>query len=157
MYYNVYNCGEQKNVNNKAQSGTVQRIMIGLIVVAAVSVLALNYISGIGINYGVAINESEYEIFSATQGITNVTEQMTDSFVSDTGEQTSADNIIDLMVTNGYGMIKLFFMIPSLINDLASAAAQAIGVPPIMVWAVFSIITIMILYAAYEAIMKVRS
>lgn len=144
-------------MNKKAQAGTVQRIMIGLIVVAAVSVLGLNYISSMGVNYGVAINESEYEIFSATQGITNVTEQMTDSFVSDTGEQTSANNIIDLMVTNGYGMIKLFFLIPSLINDLALAAAEATGVPPIMVWLVFSIILVMILYSAYEAIMKVRS
>lgn len=145
----------------QATQGTIASLMIALVLVAGASILMLNYIGGVGINYGVSVNESEYSIFSQTQEITNLTNQMTNQFVNEEGQQNEDTDIISIMITNAYGTIKLFFNIPGLYFNLVSAALNSMGVPPgvsgVLTWMALSIVVILILFAAYEAVMKVRS
>jgi hypothetical protein len=145
----------------QVNQGTVGALMIGLILVAGASVLMLNYIGGVGINYGVSVNDSKYSVFSQSQEITNLTSQMNNQFVNEEGEQNEDTDIISIMITNAYGTIKLFFNLPGLYSNLIAAALNSMGVPPgvssVLSWMALSIITVLILFAAYEAVMKVRS
>lgn len=149
--------------SRKAQvsQSTVASLLIGLVIAAAVSILASSYITGVGANYGVSVNESQYSFFQVAQNITNVTSQMTNQFINEDGSQNEDTDIISIMITNAYGTIKLFFKIPALFQSLISGAITGLGIPSgvsnIIAWAAISIITIIILFAAYEAVMKVRS
>lgn len=149
--------------SRKAQvsQSTVASLLIGLVIAAAVSILASSYITGVGANYGVSVNESQYSFFQVAQNITNVTSQMTNQFINEDGSQNEDTDIISIMITNAYGTIKLFFKIPALFQSLISGAITGLGIPSgvsnIIAWAGISIITIIILFAAYEAVMKVRS
>lgn len=149
--------------SRKAQvsQSTVASLVIGLVVAAAVSVLASSYITGVGVNYGVSVNESQYSFFQVAQNITNVTSQMTNQFINEDGTQNEDIDIISIMITNAYGTIKLFFKIPALFQSLITGAITGLGIPSgvsnIIYWASISIITIIILFAAFEAVMKVRS
>lgn len=148
--------------NNKAQSqSTIGSLLVALIVVSGVSLLALSYIGGVGANYGQDLNESKYAIFEQSQEITNITSQMTDQFVNEEGTQNEDTDIISVMITGAYGTIKLFFELPQLWNNFIQAAMVSIGIPSgvagVLSWMALSVIVVMILFAAYEAVMKVRA
>lgn len=150
-------------MNTKAQvtQSTIASLLIGLVLVSGATMLMLSYIGGLGVNYGVEVNDTEYTVFSQAQEINNITSQMTNQFVNEEGEQNEDTDIISIMITNAYGTIKLFFNLPQLYSNLIAAAFSSAGIPPaaagVLSWMALSIITIIILFAAYEAVMKVRS
>jgi hypothetical protein len=148
-------------MNTKAQTGTVQGMMIALVVITLVAVLGSTYISSIATNYGVTNNVDSYGVFNQTQEISNLTNTLSDSFVPDTAQQTTNTNSLNLMIDSVWGMVKLFFNIPKLYTNLILGGLNAMGVPSsasyIIFWALNLIIVIIIMFAAYEAVMKVRS
>lgn len=148
-------------MNNKAQTGTMSGLMIGLVLLAGVSVLAGSYLSSVATNYGVTYNETSFYFLNKTQESTELLNSMTDQFVNEEGAQTTDTDIISLMITNAYSLVKLFFNLPGIYASLVSSALSSLGIPAgvsaVLGWMAISIITILILFAAYEAIMKVRS
>lgn len=147
--------------NKRGQSSTIAGLMIALVIVSGAAILLSSYIAGVGTNYGVAINDSEFGFFNQTQAINNITSEMTNQFVNEEGEQTSFIDIINVMVGNAYNTVKLFFRLPVLFQNIISAALGSLGLPAsvsgTLSWMLLTVITIVILFAAYEAIMKVRS
>lgn len=149
-------------MTTKAQSsmGTIGSLLLSLILISGASFLMVTYIGGVGTNYGVSVNETRYELLGQDQ-ITNLTSQMSEQFVNEEGQQNEDTDIISIMITNAYGMVKLFFNIPGLYSNLITGALDSIGVSPgvskVIIWMVTSTIILLILFAAYEAVMKVRS
>ena len=147
--------------NSKAQSSTIAGLMIALVVVSGAAILLTSYIVGVATNYGVSVNESEFGFFNQTQRINNLTSEMTDQFVNENAAQTGLTDVISTMIGNAYATVKLFFRLPSFFSSLISAAFSSLGIPAsvsgVLSWMLITVITIIILFAAYEAIMKVRS
>lgn len=149
-------------MTTKAQSsmGTVGSLLLSLILISGASFLMVSYIGSVGTNYGVSVNETKYEMLGQNQ-ITNLTSQMSEQFVNEEGQQNEDTDIISIMITNAYGMVKLFFNIPDLYSNLITGALDSIGVSPgvskVIIWMVTSTVILLILFAAYEAVMKVRS
>lgn len=145
-------------MNTKAQeSGTLQNLLVGAIVIGAFTVLSMTFISSLSVNYGVGMDENKYSVFNSFNETNTLITEMGQPIVGNSDAQPDSTSIIDTMVQAAYTSIKLFSSIPSIYVGLAKSAADALGLPGIVVSLVGAMIIVMIIFAAIALIMKVRA
>lgn len=148
-------------MNKKAQEvGSLGWMLIALLCVSAVATLGLDYIRGLSQNYDVPLNESEYLIFSSIGNPNSTISDISAQIIPEDPQQAGDINIIDIIISGGYGAIKLFFNIPVLFAELIQAGVYSIGLSSASAGVVASLLTgivlILVLVAVIALILKVR-
>lgn len=142
-------------MNRKAQteSGPLQTIFIGVILVALVAFAATLVISDLNNNYGNPLSEDNFTTFQDDfEELANVSEELSNKI----NDIDSAGDIIVVAVTGGYkSLIQFLTTIPSIANNIISEGLEALGLGAYAWFAYLIIITIM-LFAIIALIMKVR-
>jgi hypothetical protein len=150
-------------MNNKKgqESGTLQNLIIAALVIGAIAVLSMSYISSIGYSYNVTVNNSRYEVFNKFNETNTLLNDMAAPIIG-SGAGSSADtDIISQIVSAAYSTIKLFSSIPEIYSNLVKAAIESMGIPSgvssVLIGLSGAFIIAMILFAAIALIMKVRA
>jgi hypothetical protein len=143
-----------------AETGTLQNLIIALLVVSSVAVLSMGFIGGISTNYNVTYNSSQYTVFDKIGEINSTISDMSGKLLTDES-QPGVTDVISQMITSGYGVIKLFGQIPSVFGSLIQSGMAGIGVDSavsgVVSGLVFALITVFIIFAAIALIMKVNA
>lgn len=148
-------------MNKKAQEvGSLGWMLIALLCISAVATLGLDFIRGVSENYGVPLNESEYIIFSSVGSPNSTISDISAQIIPEDPQQAGDINIIDIIISGGYGAIKLFFNIPVLFAELIQAGVYSIGLSSASAGVVASLLTgiilVLVLVAVIALILKVR-
>ena len=143
------------------ESGTLQNILLALLLSTTVAYFLVGYLNGVSENYDVNINESQYTVFQKFGEVNQTISELTGQFISDDGEQIEDTDVISAMITSAYGLIKLVFNIPDLFFSLVTSAIASLGIAPeqasTLTGLAVGVIVIMILFAAVALVMKVRA
>jgi len=150
---------EMKPLNKKAQveSGVFQNLVIGVIVITALVVLSVGFMGNLQLNYGGDVNTAQIASLSKYNEINETIGAFSDKIQGRDDQQPESTNIIDLIILAGYGTIKLMFDVPEILTGMISGAASTLGLPSIVVWMLASIVLVMVIFAAFAVIMKVRA
>ena len=143
-----------------AETGTLQNLIIALLVVSSIAVLSIGFIGGISTNYNVSYNSSQYSVFDNIGEINSTISDMSGKLLTD-DSQPSVTDVVSQMITSGYGVIKLFGKIPSIFGSLVQSGLAGVGVEgttsSVITGLVFALITVFIIFAAIALIMKVNA
>lgn len=147
--------------SKKAQEmGTLGWMLIALLCISAVATLGLDYIHGLSQNYGMSLNESEYVIFSSVGNPNSTISDISSQIIPEDPQQAGSIDVIDILISGGYGAIKLFFNIPVLFAELIQAGVYSIGLSSASAGVVASLLTgiilVLVLVAVVALILKVR-
>lgn len=144
-----------------AETGTLQNLIIAILIVSSVAVLSMGFIGGISTNYNVTYNSSQYTVFDKIGEINSTISEMSSPLIGSESNQPGVTDVVSQMVTSGYGVIKLFGQIPSVFGSLIQSGMAGIGVDSavsgVVSGLVFALITVFIIFAAIALIMKVNA
>lgn len=141
----------------QAEAGSLQLLVIALLVVTSSAVLLTTYINGISSNYGVTINNTQYTVFQKFDEVNQTIGEFNQVFTNENAQQSSITDVITQMVQGGYNFIKLMFNIPGIFGELIVSMSVALGLPPIVGSMINALIIVLILFAALALVMKVRA
>jgi len=145
-------------LSKKAQAeGIFQQLVIGIILISGVVVLSVQMIGNINNTYDSSIDTATIAGLSQYNEINDTIGAFSEKIQGNDDQQPESTNIIDLIVTAGYGTIKLMFQVPAILTSLVTEAAQELGLPSEATWVVTSIALVMVIFAAFAVIMKVRA
>lgn len=144
--------------NKKAQeSGVFQNLVIGIILISTLVLLSVSFMGNMKLNYGGDLDTNEIAVLSKYDEINSTIGDFSNKIQGNDDQQPESTNIIDLIVTAGYGTIRLMFDVPEIMTGMITGAAAVLGLPAVSVWMMTSIILVMVIFAAFAVIMKVRA
>ncbi len=141
----------------QVEAGVFQQLVIGIVLITGLVVLSVQLIGSINLSYNSDIETSNIASLSQYNRINDTIGDFESKIQGNDDSQPESTNIIDLIVTAGYGTIKLMFAVPEILTLMINDAAQSLGVPSITIWMLSSIVLIIVIFAAFAVIMKVRA
>lgn len=145
------------NTKGQSEAGSLQLLVIALVVITSSAVLLTTYINGISENYGVSVNDTQYTVFQQFDQVNETIGNFNQVFTNEDAEQSSVTDVISQMLQGGYNFIKLMFSVPAIFSGLITSMALALGLPAIVVSMINALIIVLILFAALALVMKVRA
>jgi hypothetical protein len=145
------------NKKGQTESGPIQTIFIGVMLLGLVSVLMVSYIMTLSTNYGVSIdNEASYNVFTNQSEAYSRSEAIREDLqdLSSGGSGVSAIDAIFSSVTNS---VMLFLSAPLLLINIVSGGVQALGLPSIVLDFIIGIAAVAVLFSVVALILKVRA
>lgn len=144
-------------MTRKAQgdTGPLQTLMIGVVVVALLTVGALNFITSVGTGYDVSLsNESAFQAFEEPfSDVRNTTDSLADKLQDAEGGL----DIITVMLTGGFSsLIDILLSIPDFLNSLIVQGLNVFGLGEYIAF-FYVIVLIIVIFAIITVIMKVRA
>lgn len=142
------------------EMGTLSKLLIGVLVFSTVAMLSHSYIVEVGRQYGVQVNDSEYErFFSGVNETLAVTQNVTADLEGSVG-QSEDTSVVDVLLTGGYSAVKQFMAIPDIYFGLVTPSLEALGLSEgqasVVSVLLVGIIIIMVVGAVIALILKVR-
>lgn len=147
------------NRSKKAQveSGVFQQLVIGIVLMSGMVLLAVQMMGNINVNYNGDVDTTQVALLSQYNEINTTIGDFSDKIQGNDDQQPESTNIIDLIVTAGYGTIKLMFSVPAILTTMITEGASSVGIPTEAVWILTSVALVMVIFAAFAVIMKVRA
>lgn len=121
--------------------------IVGIIVVSMVFIGFGSFMGDLGRNYGVEVNQSQFETFNKLDEIINTTAEIHGEVI---GEETSTGDVSDNLITQGLSAIK-FAMTGGigLVRAMLLDASNWLGIPS---WFVSGILAIIIIILSLVAL-----
>jgi membrane protein insertase Oxa1/YidC/SpoIIIJ len=144
--------------NKKGQdTSPTMLLLVSLLCVSIVYVSAIAFLNGIKTNYDVTYNATELSAFDNFNNVNNNISRLSETINPSTGQQTSDTDPITTMIFSGWSFIKLLWNIPQMFYSMVAKVVSILGLPSAITGIIALLILIVILYAAWLAIMKVRA
>jgi len=147
------------NKLGQTETGPIQGVIIGLLLVMAVSIGFFNFLDkGLIDNYDTPVlaDESAFSSYSSQQE--NLTDSVTDIKNTLTNPSSGFLDIADALITGGFSVLRDFIGTPIVIADsMITTAAESIGIPSNLANLAFVAIIVIIVFAILALIMKVRA
>lgn len=141
----------------QVEAGVFQQLVIGIILITGLVILSVQLIGNFNNTFNAGIDTTEIAALSQYNRINDTIGSFENKIQGNDDSQPESTNIIDLIVTAGYGTIKLMFAVPEILTLMINDAAQSLGLPSITIWMLSSIALVIVIFAAFAVIMKVRA
>lgn len=141
----------------QVESGVFQQLVIAVVLISGFVLLAVQLLGNFNLNYNGSIDTDEVAVLSQYDRINSTIGDFSNRIQGNDDSQPESTNIIDLIVTAGYGTIKLMFAVPEILTIMATDAVTGLGLPSTVVWIASSIVLVLVIFAAFAVIMKVRA
>lgn len=150
-------CDKEMNRRAQVESGVFQNLIVAALLVCGVVIFSVGLIGEFNLNYDSNINTQKIEVLNKYNQINDTIGDFSNKIQGNEDSQPESTNIIDLIITAGYGTIKLMFTVPKILTEMAVGAVTGLGLPSEAIWLLSSLALVFIIFAAFAVIMKVRA
>lgn len=143
------------NTRAQAETGPLQKLMFSLLLISVVAVLSLSFVSDLGGEYDVTVNnDSSFTKLDQAQKTQNRTETIANTI----GNIDNPLDFITAAITGSYNVLLLFTSdIPSDFSVVIDVVQDTLGLPQIVATWLFVGIMIIAVFAVVALVMKVRA
>lgn len=148
-------------INRRGESsGPLQSLMLALILMAAVSISAASFLTGLAADNDVQFqNESAFKQFHSHVNETSSVVIQTKDDIANIGNNDAAffTNLIDVVILGGFKMlISMIFLPIQIFSSLFSSIFAILPIPPELVTPATLAVMVVIIFGAAALIFKIR-
>jgi len=147
----------RNNRRAQVESGVFQQLVVGIVLMSGMVLLAVQMMGNININYNGDIDTDQVALIGQYDEINETIGEFSNKILGRDDQQPESTNIIDLIVTAGYGTIKLMFNVPDILSNMIASGASSARIPVEGIWIMTTVVLVMVIFAAFAVIMKVRA